>query len=169
MSATTTSAKKRVEVERTVVISSQTFDRVVAALEAAVAHPDMQQFTRDVASSQTDADIERVVAEATGSLGLMEMARFNLGEVVRNGSVKSRRILRVLIGNPLVMKRMVEHVPAAGSYAPVTVLIDERPDGVHLSYDTMASYLAPYGNPKALEIARDLDEKIAHLLANAAA
>jgi hypothetical protein len=33
----------------------------------------------------------------------------------------------------------------------------------------MASYLAPYGNQKGLEIARDLDEKIATLLANAAA
>ena len=51
----------------------------------------------------------------------------------------------------------------------MTVLLDERPDGVHLSYDTMASYLAPYGNPKALEIARDLDAKIANLLADAAA
>ena len=170
MSATTTSARKRVAVERTVVISSQSFDRVVAALDARIAHPDMQQFTRDLASSKSDADVERVVAEATGSLDLMEMARFNLGEVVyKNSGAESRRIVRLLIGNPVVMKKMVQHVPAAGSYAPVTVLIDERPDGVHLSYDTMASYLAPYGNSKALEIARDLDEKIAHLLANAAA
>src|SRR6476660_8236387 len=165
MSATTTSAKKRVAVERTVVISSQSFDRVVAALDAGVAHPDMQQFTRDVASSKTDAEVERVVAAATGSLDLMEMARFNLGEVLhKNSRAESHRILRVLIGNPLVIKRMVELVPAAGSYAPVTVLIDERPDGVHLSYDTMASYLAPYGNAEALRVARQLDAKIEALL-----
>lgn len=170
MNATTTSAKKRVAVERMVMISSQSFDRVVAALDAGIAHPDMQQFTRDVAASKTDADVQRVVAEAAGAHELMEMARFNLGEVLhKNAGAEPRRILRVLIGNPLIMKRMVEHVPAAGSYAPVTVLIDERPDGVHLSYDTMASYLAPYGNPKALEIARDLDAKIADLLANAVA
>lgn len=169
MSATIPTAKKRVEVERTVVISSQPFERVVAALEAAVAHPDMQRFARDIASAQTDAEVERVVAEATGSLGLMEMARFNLGAVLRTApGTEAPKILRLLIGNPLIMKKMVEHVRAAGSYAPVTVLIDERPDGVHLSYDTMASYLAPYGNPKALEIARDLDAKIASLLANAA-
>jgi hypothetical protein len=41
-------------------------------------------------------------------------------------------------------------VPDAGSYAPVTILIDERPDGVHLSYDRMGSLLAPYGNAEAL-------------------
>jgi len=69
-----------------------------------------------------------------------------------------------MIGNPLIMKEMAKHVPDAGSYAPVTILVDERPDGVHLSYDKMASLLAPYGNPKALAVARDLGSKIENLL-----
>ena len=63
---------------------------------------------------------------------------------------------------------MVNVVPDAGSYAPVTILIDERPDGVHLSYDRMASFLAPYGSPEALAVARDLDAKVESLLATAA-
>jgi uncharacterized protein (DUF302 family) len=74
------------------------------------------------------------------------------------------RILRLVIGNPLIMMQMVEHVPDAGSYAPVTILIDERSDGVHLSYDTMASILAPYGSSIASNIAKNLDEKIKALL-----
>jgi len=72
--------------------------------------------------------------------------------------------VRFMIGNPLIMKEMAKHVPDAGSYAPVTILVDERPDGVHLSYDKMASLLAPYGNPKALAVTRDLDSKIESLL-----
>ncbi len=80
----------------------------------------------------------------------------------------SPKILRLVIGNPLVMKEMGKHVPNAASYAPVTVLIDERADGVHLSYDTMASYLAPYGNEAALKVARDLDLKVEKLLSEAA-
>jgi hypothetical protein len=68
------------------------------------------------------------------------------------------------VGNPLIMKEMVKHVPDAGSYAPVTVLVDERPDGVHLSYDKMESQLLPYGNSNALAIARNLDAKITTLL-----
>jgi uncharacterized protein (DUF302 family) len=79
------------------------------------------------------------------------------------------RIIRLLIGNPLIMKEMAKHVPDAGSYAPVTVLVDKRTDGVHLSYDRMASFLAPYGNRDALEIARNLDKKIEDLLRQAAA
>ena len=35
------------------------------------------------------------------------------------------KIVRLLIGNPLIMKDMAKHVPDAGSYAPVTVLLDE--------------------------------------------
>jgi hypothetical protein len=64
---------------------------------------------------------------------------------------------------------MAKHVPDAGSYAPVIVLVDERSDGVHLSYDRMASLLAPYGNPDALQVAKDLDNKVESLLRETAA
>ena len=79
------------------------------------------------------------------------------------------RIIRFVIGNPLIMKEMAKHVPDAGSYAPVTVLVDERPDGVHLSYDRMSSLLAPYGSRDALQVAQDLDKKVENLLKQAAA
>ena len=72
------------------------------------------------------------------------------------------------MGNPLIMKDMVKHVPDAGSYAPVTILIDERPDGVHLSYDRMESFLLPYGNAEALAVARALDAKVTALLRDCA-
>jgi hypothetical protein len=66
------------------------------------------------------------------------------------------------------MKEMAKVVPDAASYAPVTILIDERADGVHLSYDSMASLLAPYGIEEALVVARDLDAKVESLLETAA-
>jgi hypothetical protein len=74
----------------------------------------------------------------------------------------------LVIGNPLIMKLMAEQVQDAASYAPVTILIDERVDGVHLSYDLMASYLSPYGNLTALKVARELDAKVEVLLTAAA-
>ena len=66
------------------------------------------------------------------------------------------------------MRQMAKHAPDAASYAPVTILIDERPDGVHLFYDRMASFLAPYGSPDALQVARDLDAKLEAILLAAA-
>jgi hypothetical protein len=77
--------------------------------------------------------------------------------------------MRFLIGNPLIMKEMARHVADAGSYAPVTTLVDERSDGVYLSYDTMVSLLSSYGNSDALAVARDLDSKIEALLRASAA
>jgi hypothetical protein len=67
------------------------------------------------------------------------------------------------------MKSMAKHVPDAASYAPITILVDERADGVHLSYDRMASFLAPYGSDEALKVARELDGKVERLMAKAAA
>ena len=66
------------------------------------------------------------------------------------------------------MKEMARRVPDAASYAPVTILVSERPDGVYLSFDSLASLLAPYGNEPALAVARDLDAKVESLLEVAA-
>src|SRR5262245_50151301 len=163
------SSVRRVVVERKGVVSSLPFEVVVARLEAAVGHPDMSGFVRAVAASKSYAELERIVNEVAGPSGLMEMARFDLGEVLRKESgADSPKVLRLVIGNPLVMKQMVERVPDAASYAPVTVLVDQRSDGVHLSYDSMASLLAPYGSQEAMAVAQTLDAKVAALLAAAA-
>jgi len=99
----------------------------------------------------------------------MEFARFDLGEILRKETgAATPKVLRLVIGNPLIMKKMVERVPDAGSYAPVTILLDERPDGVHLSYDTVASFLNSYGSPEAIKVAQDLDAKVEALLTSAA-
>jgi hypothetical protein len=73
------------------------------------------------------------------------------------------------------MKEMLSGVPEAGSrkpeagsYAPITLLIDERLDGVHLGYDKIESFLAPYGSTRALAVARSLDEKVEKLMRDAA-
>jgi len=85
----------------------------------------------------------------------MLFAEFDHGAIVRSGTNRGTpRMIRFVIGNPLIMREMAKHVPDAGSYAPVTVLVDERADGVHLSYDRMTSFLAPYNNPEALKVAR---------------
>jgi uncharacterized protein (DUF302 family) len=160
---------RHIDVQRVSVISSKPFDDVVAALEARIGHPDMRVFGQKIAAAQTQAELDQFVQSAVGPSGLMEFARYDLGEVLRKESGgKDRRVLRFVVGNPLIMKQMVKPVPDAGSYAPVTILIDERPDGVHLSYDRMASYLAPYGSPEALKVARELDSKIEALLSEAA-
>jgi len=152
-------------VQRFSVTSSKSFGDVVKALEGAIGHPDMSAFRQNIASAKTFADVETVVLKAIGPSDFMEFTRFDLGEILqKERGGQALQSLRLVIGNPLIMKQMVEHVPDAGSYAPVTILIDERSDGVHLSYDRMASFLASYGSPEALRVARELDAKVEALL-----
>jgi uncharacterized protein (DUF302 family) len=155
----------KIEVERFSLISPKPFDAVVAMLRAAVGQPDMTEFFRATRATKDFRDLERVVQSGLGRTGLMLFAEFDLGDILRRetGS-ETPKIIRFVVGNPLIMKEMVKHVPDAGSYAPVTILIDERPDGVHLSYDQMESHLLRYASAEALAVARDLDARITTLL-----
>ncbi len=159
---------RQVEVQRFSLVSRQPFDAVMRKLDDAVGHPDMGDFRRRMTAAKTGPDLERVVSEAVGPSGLMEFMRLDIGAVLKTyQGTNAPRSLRLLIGNPVIMKQMVEHVPDAASYAPVTVLLDERSDGVHVSYDRMTSFLAPYENGAALKVAQDLDAKIENLLTEA--
>jgi uncharacterized protein (DUF302 family) len=158
-----------VPLQRVSVVSSRPFDEIVRRLTATIGHPDMNAFHKAVAAATTVADLEEVVHGAIGSSDLMEFVRFDAGEVLRKErGGQGPKILRLVVGNPLIMKEMAKTVPDAASYAPITILVDERADGVHLSYDSMASLIAPYRSEPALAVARGLDAKIESLLETAA-
>ena len=161
---------RKVEIERFTLISSKQFDEVVAALDAGIGHPDMADFGRSTREARSLVELKNVVEKGLSKAGLMLFMQLDHGAILRKETGHDTpRMIRFIIGNPLIMKEMAKHVPEAGSYAPVTVLADERADGVHLSYDRMASLLAPYKNPDALTVARNLDNKVEDLLRQAAA
>jgi uncharacterized protein (DUF302 family) len=162
-------ATRQISVQRLSITSAKPFERVVAAVNAAVGHPDMGEFEKEIAAAKTYDDMERVVQPMLGKYGLMEFTHFDIGMVLAKANgLGAPKSIRFVVGNPLIMQAMTTHVPDAASYAPVNLLIDERADGVHLSYDTMASLLVPYGNTEALRVARELDDKVGQLLAEAA-
>jgi uncharacterized protein (DUF302 family) len=164
-----TMAIRQINVERFSVTSSKSFEDTVATLKAAVGQPDMVKFLPATEQAKTFAELEHTVQRSLGSSGLMIFMEMNSGAVLRKETgTGTPKIIRFLIGNPLIMKEMAKHVPDAASYAPVTILVDERPDGVHLSYDRMVSFLTPYGNAEALKVAQALDAKVEALLASAA-
>ena len=161
---------KKIKMERFSLISSKPFDQVLAAVNAGIGHPDMAEFGRSTHEARSLAELKSAVEKGLSKAGLMLFMQLDQSAVVRKETDgETPRIVRLLIGNPLIMKEMAKHVPDAGSYAPVTVLVDERSDGVHLSYDKMASFLAPYGSREALQVAQDLDNKVETLLREAAA
>ncbi len=158
-----------VEVERFSLTSSRPFDKILAAIKAAVGHPNMVEFAKRTAAVSKFPEFESIVREGLGKTGLMLFMELDHGAAIRKATGRDKpRMVRLIIGNPLIMQQMARHVPDAGSYAPVTVLVDERSDGVHISYDRMASLLAPYRNSEALTVSRDLDKKVETLLSEVA-
>jgi uncharacterized protein (DUF302 family) len=156
---------RKMEVERFSLTSSKPFEAVVAALEPAVRKPDMVECRQTTASARDFGELKWAVEAGLGRTGLLMFMKLDHRAILRKEALGDRpRIIRFVIGNRLTMKEMVEHVSEAASYAPVTILVDERPDGVPLSSDRMISFLAPYGNTAALTFARDLDSKIESLI-----
>ena len=56
----------RIAVERRVVVSSRKFDDVLASIHAAIGHPDMHTFWKEIAATSTYAEMEAVVRGAIG-------------------------------------------------------------------------------------------------------
>ena len=161
---------RKIEMERFSLITSKRFDEVISSVNAAIGHPDMAEFGRSTHEAHSFAELKSAVEKGLSKLELMLFMQLDQGAILRKETGhQTPKMIRFVIGNPLIMKEMAKHIPDAGSYAPVTVLVDERADGVHLSYDRMASFLAPYGNRDALEVARNLDTKIEDLIRQAAA
>ena len=162
-------ATRDVVVQRFCTVSFRPFRDVVEALHRVLGHPDIAAFSSSMAAAKNYAELETIVEDAVGSSGFIEFARFDIGAILRKRSgAPTPQIVRFVLGNPIILSQMARYVPDTGSYAPVTVLIDERPDGVHLSYDRMASCLAAYGNFEALRVARELDARVEAMLMDAA-
>jgi hypothetical protein len=158
-----------VQLRRFSIVSARPLHEVLNRVTATIGRPDLNAFHKELAATKTAAELEGLVNAAAGPSGLMEYIRFDSGEVLRQEhGGQPPRILRLVVGNRLTLKKMIGTVPDVASYAPLTILVDERADGVHLSYDSMASLIAPYGSEAALDVARGLDAEVEALLTAAA-
>jgi uncharacterized protein (DUF302 family) len=161
---------RKIVVERVTLVSNRSFEEVLGLLDKGIGRPDFRELMRRMNEAPTFKEYASIIRGAVGSADLMEFLRLDLGAALqKDPAVKAYKIVRIIAGNPLIMKQMTEHVPDAGSYAPVTILVYEREGGVHVSYDTMASYLASSENEAALQVARELDTKVIRLLTEATA
>ncbi len=106
---------RRVEIERFSVTSSKPFEVVVAALEAAVGHPDMAEFVKATKGARSFTELESAVQRGLGRTGLMMFMELDHGAILRKETgLATPKIVRLVIGNPLIMKEMAKHVPDAG-------------------------------------------------------
>lgn len=163
------STSAMIRVRRFTVVSAKPFENVVESLTSTIGQPDLQAFGETLRFADCLEDLVDVAHAVVGPSGLMEFGRFDVGELLRKvRGHGGARLLRILVGNPLTMKDLAEAVPDAAAYEPVTILVDERPDGVHISYDSLASLLASYGSERAMTLAEQVDNTVEDLMTVAA-
>ena len=109
------------------------------------------------------ADYERAVGAYAGPSGFMLFATLDHGGWITKAGIDTR-VLRVVIGNPLIAITMMRHDVTAGLFAPVELLLTEEAGGRSaLTYVVPSSLMVVEPNPPLLAAARELDDKLAAL------
>lgn len=160
---------RTVAIRRHVIDTARAFDDVLDGIYTGISRPDLAALFQKLAATTTYEELRTLVAQAQGSSGLMRFLQLDLDAALAHdpqaGDSAGRRLVRIIAGNPVTMGTMTRHVPAAGSYAPITLLVEERADGgTRVSYDSIASALAPYDNAAASAVASHLDTEVLSLL-----
>ena len=161
-----------VSVRRHVFDSERPFASVLDGIFGGISQPDIGLLFSKLAASTSYEEFSSLVTQAQGSAGLIRFWQLDLDHAVTLGPQAQdragRRLVRLIAGNPVTMGQMTRHVPDAGSYAPVTLLIEETPEGgTRVAYDSVTSAIAPYDDAAASEVAERLDAEVLGLLRQA--
>jgi len=153
-----------IPVRRHVLTSERPFQVVLDGIYDGISQPDIEALFATLAASTSYAEFAALVRHAQGSAGLLRFLALDPQPRDQAG----RRPVRLIAGNPVTMGQMTRHLPAAGSYAPVTILIQELAGGgTQVAYDTVASAIAPYADAAASQVAQRLDTEVLRLLHHA--
>jgi hypothetical protein len=157
-----------IPVRRHVLTSERPFPVVLDGIYDGVG----QALFATLAASTSYEEFTALVRHAQGSAGLMRFLHLDDDHVLaldpQARDQAGRRLVRLIASNPVTMVQMTRHLPSAGSYAPVTILIEELAGGgTQVAYDTVASAIAPYRDAAATRVAQRLDTEVLALLRHA--
>ena len=152
--------------------SERPFAEVLNGIFSGISRPDIETLFGKLAASTSYEQFSSLVRQAQGSAGLMLFMQLDLDHAFtldpQAQNQAGRRLVRLIAGNPVTMGEMTRHVADAGSYAPVTLLIQEKPGGgTRVAYDTVTSAIAPYHDAAASQVAQQLDAEVLGLLRQA--
>src|SRR3954454_12692689 len=143
--------------------SAKSYDELVAALLADIGEQPVP--INDISAVDGDwRSYERTVEKHVGPSGFMLFALLDHGAWITKAGI-DRKVLRVILGNPLIAITMIRHDVTAGLFAPVEVLILDEPGGSSLTYVKPSSLMVVESNPELLAAAEQLDAKLAALAA----
>ena len=148
--------------------SAKSYDELVAALLADIGQ---QPLLLDDFAKTADswASYQRLVEPHVGPSGFMLFKLIDHGAWIAKAGI-DRKVLRVILGNPLIAITMLRHDVTAGLFAPVEMLLVEEGEGrSSLTYVEPSSLMVVENNPELLSAAKELDAKLAALAAKVTA
>ena len=160
-----------IPVRRHVLTSERPFQVVLDGIYDGISQPDIGALFARLAATTSYEEFAALVRQAQGSAGLMRFWHLDDDHVLAldpQADQAGRRLVRLIAGNPVTMGQMTRTLPDAGSYAPVTILIQELPGGgTRIAYDSVVSAIEGYGDPESLKVAEHLDDEVLTLLRSA--
>ena len=142
--------------------SAKGYDEVLTALLADIGEKpvSLEVLTTTAGDWQTYQD---KVEPLAGPSGFMLFNLIDHGAWIPKAGI-DRKVMRVILGNPLIAITMLRHDVSAGLFAPVEVLVMDEGEGrSSLTYVRPSSLMVVEPNPELLSAAQELDAKLAAL------
>jgi uncharacterized protein (DUF302 family) len=148
--------------------SKKSFDELVATLLADVGEEPLK-IDELSAKFETWESYRTEVESHVGPSGFILFALMNHGAWIKKVAIR-KKVLRVVIGNPLLAITMLRHDLTAGLFAPVElIVIEEDNNQSSLTYVRPSSLMVVEKNEPLLAAAEVLDEKLQTLAAKVTA
>jgi len=142
--------------------SSKSYDELLASLLADIGERPVPINDFATAADSWQSYQQRVEPHV-GPSGFMLFGLLDHGAWITKAGI-DRKVLRVILGNPLIAITMLRHDVTAGLFAPVELLLVDEGDGrSSLTYIKPSSLMVVDDNPELLSAAQALDAKLAAL------
>jgi uncharacterized protein (DUF302 family) len=144
------------------------FDRVLSNLCAQVGETTVGNIVALSTKAKSREAFEEEVQKFVGTSGFMLFAQLDHGWISKFGL--KQRVIRWILGNPLIAITMMRHDLTVGLFAPVELLLieDAGRTGCTVTYIRPSSLIAPGKNVELRKAAEALDEKFDALIASSA-
>ena len=145
--------------------STRSFDEVLLNLRKLVGTATPQKVNKQESGGGTREQFEKAIQSQVGESGFMLFFEIDHGDWLPVFGIQ-RKVVRWILGNPLLAITMIRHDITAGLFVPVELLLvgNESGDGSTVMYDLPSSLMAIERNPALRDAARVLDRKLQTLV-----
>jgi uncharacterized protein (DUF302 family) len=144
------------------------FEEVVRRLHEQTGRTTVGEIGAIAATASSAEDFHKDVTQRfVGPSGFMIFTEFDHGGWISRYGI-NRRVLRVILGNPLIAITLMRHDISAGLFAPVEILLvdHESGPGSTVHYVRPSTLMLIDGDPELASAASELDRKLDALISN---